>query len=112
MTSSLPFRIYCAYSWDVKKSRSARAIKELFARINGIIEQFYNKESGLRINLFYNRLRSTSGTFVFNSIRQRICGADAVIFDITRLNPNVMIELGIALEMHFSNKSQCKIFLI
>jgi hypothetical protein len=88
------------------------ALKELRNRIakriiNGGSELYEQK-----IQLTYSRLRSTSGTLVLNSIRQRIFIADVIIFDITGFNANVMIELGIALEMQLSAKSKAKVFLI
>ena len=112
MESKLEFKIYGAYPWDINKSNSLRALSELQKRISTRIMTLDKEKISVKLNITYSRLRSTSGTFVFNSIRQRISSADAIIFDITGFNPNVMIELGMALEMQLAKESVAKVFLI
>jgi len=112
MNTEVEFKIYGAYPWDIGKSNSLKALSELQRRIARRILIHNLEGCKVKLNITYSRLRSTSGTFVFNSIRQRISTADVVIFDITQFNPNVMIELGMALEMQLAQESVAKVFLI
>ena len=116
--------IFAAYTWTVdvdndsdtgkKKNKfSGRAIKEIITRVQLRLDNYQDKNPDIVLpKLFYSRLRSTSGSFVFESIRERMSNAYAVIFDITDKNPNVMLELGIALELQRNIEHPAKVFLI
>lgn len=49
------------------------------------------------LSIRLSRLRARHGIEVLPEIRRRIQTADVLLFDLDRLNPNVLIELGIAL---------------
>lgn len=97
------FKIFGAYQWSVIKSErkavkninSVFALKELLKQVENRVEKILLDSD---IKLRYNRLRATAGSFVLDGIRDRITNSNAVIFDITDFNPNVMFELGIAME--------------
>ena len=117
-------KIFASYQWtndagvDVKLVKEKNkitglAIQEIIKRVRHRIDTFQRNHPDVIIpNLFYSRLRATSGTFVFESIRQRITNSYAIIFDITNKNPNVMLELGIALELQRHIEHPAKVFLI
>jgi hypothetical protein len=94
------FKIYGAYHWNNTEDKKKN--KEFLLVINTLISQVKNRlAKNLNENEFeikYNRLRATAGSFLLDGIVDRIKSSDAIIFDITSFNPNVMLELGIALE--------------
>lgn len=112
------FKIYGAYEWSnkgddgavggKKNTTTPKVMKEIVSRIEKQASPLFSKH---KIKIQYNRLRATAGGFLFESISNRIRKADAVIFDITNNNPNVMFELGIALEVS-KNSESFKIYLI
>ena len=79
-------------SYDTDKLRES--VREMFeaslvrvlskGRIGGVALQFRPLQAGY-------------GTHVFNTIARDIIGADVAVFDTSDLNPNVMIEVGVAL---------------
>jgi hypothetical protein len=97
------FKIFGAYNWnktdenqkESKNNLTVLAIKELIKQLEVRIEKSL-KDSNTKLR--YNRLRATAGSFLLDGIRDRIINSNAIIFDITSLNPNVMFELGIAIE--------------
>ncbi len=115
-------KIFGAYSWTVntegqgdkdKNKISIRAINEIVKRVQKRLESYYKNHPNTQCpKLFYSRLRATSGSLVFTSIRERMTSAYAIIFDITGFNPNVMLELGIALELQQHLDNPAKVFLI
>jgi hypothetical protein len=116
-------KIFAAYPWYTstdnnnkvkqKNTLSSKAIKEIITRIQKRLENLQENNAEINIpKLFYSRLRATSGSFVFESIRERMSNAYAIIFDITGHNANVMLELGIALELQQQLESSAKVFLI
>lgn len=49
------------------------------------------------LTLSFTRLEAAYGEHLFNQIARSIIAADIAVFDISDLNPNVMIEVGVAL---------------
>lgn len=118
-------KIFGAYPWtveekEIKKDKnkvknkfSPNAIKTIIDRVNNRIEKIKDENQTIpEIKLFYSRLRATSGSFVLSTIRDRMKNAYALIFDITDFNPNVILELGMALEMQQQIENPAKVFLI
>jgi hypothetical protein len=59
---------------------------------------FYNRTPGsLTAELVFRPLAAGYGEHLFNEIARDIIAADIAVFDTSDLNPNVMIELGVAL---------------
>jgi hypothetical protein len=124
MKNEKNIKIFGAYPWSIsvdddtmnsktKNKFSPLAIKELINRVQVRLDYFGQKNPNIQLpKLFYSRMRATSGTFVFSSIRERMKSAYAIIFDITDYNPNVMIELGIALELQQNLQNSAKVFII
>jgi hypothetical protein len=61
--------------------------------------------------LVYKRLGASAGRLLFDGVYSKIKNADILIFDISESNPNVFIELGIALALQRENMSK-RVFLI
>jgi hypothetical protein len=110
------FKIYGAYSWYeitennkiIKNSKTVFAISELIKQIELRVA---NNLKNTKVKLRYNRLRATAGSYLLDGIRNRIINSNAIIFDITNFNPNVMFELGIAIETSRNTKG-AKVYII
>ena len=58
----------------------------------------YNSQSGkLKIELNFKSLAAGYGEHLFNQIARDIISSDIAVFETSDLNPNVMIEIGVAL---------------
>ncbi len=69
-------------------------VESTFIRAVGV----YNQKGGaLRIGLNFNTLSAGYGEHLFNEIVRNIISADIAVFDTSDLNPNVMLEMGVAL---------------
>jgi hypothetical protein len=108
------YRIYGAYQWKETGESNAKNEKPIIA-IKALITQVQKRLAStlpeLKINIGYNRLRATAGAFLLDGITDRIRNSDAIIFDISDFNPNVMFELGIAIEAS-RNQRGAKVFII
>lgn len=107
------FKIYGAYEWHLKAQGAKNvyspiAIKSLILQLENRVVKNLKDES---IKLRYNRLRATAGSYLLDGIIDRLNNCDALIFDITNHNPNVMFELGIAIIASRQLKSR-KVFII
>ena len=93
------FKIFGAYEWyklnNEKNKNTPVVLKGLVAQVKGRVEK---QLEGVSLKIQYNRLRATAGSFLLDGIVDRIENSDAVIFDITGFNPNVMFELGVAMQ--------------
>lgn len=120
-------KIFGAYPWEVDVETQPHELLNdtkrnefSYKAINSVVDQVESRvrtallKNNLDIpfGIFYSRLRATSGSFVLQSIRDRMSKAYAVIFDITGFNKNVMLELGIALELQQHLEKPAKVFLI
>jgi hypothetical protein len=118
-------KIYGAYQWKVEVQTTAEieslkpnkfshnAIKTLIQQVeNRVNKALQNKTPNSEVKIFYSKLRATSGGPIYSTIRDRMQKAYALIFDITDCNPNVMLELGMALQMQAQNDYSAKVFLI
>lgn len=74
---------------------------ELQRNVEGMFLEAVNKYNGLPgstpTRLQYQSLVAGYGEHLFNEIARDIISADIAVFDTSDLNPNVMLELGVAL---------------
>lgn len=61
------------------------------------IEQYKNLPGSESVELSFRSLMGGYGEHLFNEIARGIISADIAIFDTSNLNPNVMLEMGVAL---------------
>jgi hypothetical protein len=102
MTSATKAKISVlfGYPWD-SKNRPANDVKYNF--LHGIIKkgtagmEKMIGEGGERVTVTNSRLRGKHGAPILDDIRSRIHAADVLIFDLDECNPNVLLELGVAL---------------
>ncbi len=96
------FRISAAYQWRKAGEKlidchSEMAIKEIIKQVNNLFEGKTSK-NGVEYKIDYKRLRASAGRNMLDSIIRKMNMSNAIIFDITETNPNVFIELGIAIQ--------------
>jgi hypothetical protein len=109
------FTIASAYEWSKESTpsninNSEKAIKQIVAYTQKRFSERSHK-NGVEYKITYKRLRASAGQTMLDSIIKRIEGSQIIIFDITNQNPNVFIELGIALYSCKLNKNS-SIYLI
>ncbi len=93
------FTISGGYQWSSKNAKLA--IQQVS---NYAINRFDGKNGkNLKYNINYRRLRSSAGRSILDSIMAKINNSQVIIFDISEKNPNVMLELGIALALSKEN---------
>ena len=61
------------------------------------VEMYDEKHSKEKITLQFEKLTAGYGEHLFNTIARSIIGSDIAVFEVSDQNPNVMIELGVAL---------------
>lgn len=57
----------------------------------------YNKNHKTNVKLEFQQLRAGYGEHLFNQIARDIISSDIAVFDTSDLNPNVFLEIGVAL---------------
>ena len=109
------FRISAAYQWRKEgekrtESHSEMAIKEIIKQVNNMLKSKPSK-NGVEYKTDYKRLRASAGKNMLDSIIRKMNMSNAIIFDISERNPNVFIELGIAIQLTKSS-SDLLLYLI
>lgn len=61
------------------------------------VQHYNSRRAGEPIRLEHKNLSAGYGEHLFNNIARDIIGADIAIFEVSDLNPNVMLEMGVAL---------------
>lgn len=61
------------------------------------VEMYNKKRSKEKITLQFEKLTAGYGEHLFNTLARSIIGSDIAVFEVSDQNPNVMIELGVAL---------------
>ena len=107
------FKIFGAYEWTLKTQETKNKYSTLAFKtiINQLENRVVKNLKNVSIKIRYNRLRATAGSYLLDGIIDRLNNCDALIFDITNHNPNVMFELGIAIVSSRQLKSR-KVFII
>lgn len=78
--------------FDVDQLRTN--VGEMFQKA---VEEYNQQASAIQVNLEFQVLAAGYGEHLFNEIARDIISADIAVFDTSDLNPNVMIEMGVAL---------------
>lgn len=69
-------------------------VEEMFRRALG---DYLKRQGSIRVSLQFKALAAGYGEHLFNEIARDVISADIAVFDTSDLNPNVMIEMGVAL---------------
>ena len=111
----MSFVISAAYQWPKKSIKESDKDSELAIKhiVNMISNRFNGKSHKNKISykIDYRRLRASAGNTMLDSIMKRIENSNVIVFDITVNNPNIFLELGIALNI-LKNKQNLNVYLI
>ncbi len=72
-------------------------IKILRRDFQAALDEYSSEPGHPHIHLVLHPLRAGYGEHLFNEIARDIISADIAVFETSNLNPNVMIEMGVAL---------------
>jgi hypothetical protein len=111
-----PVIIVYSYGWIDKSSKKSKSKKsglhvpgyKIFKKIESMTN---NKLKNDNVKYDFRRLRVSAGNWAFPEIHKKLLESDIVIIDISKHNPNVLIELGMALSMVETNGAK-KIYVI
>ena len=78
--------------YDTEKPR-----ENVKASFEAALVEYHERQMGPRVSLKFRVLRAGYGEHLFNEIARDIISADIAVFEASDLNPNVMIEMGVAL---------------
>lgn len=88
--------VVLGHKFESKHFNTSLLIKNIRDHLQKSIEE-YNQRKNETISLNFETLGAGYGEHLFNEIARNIIGSDIAIFETSDLNPNVMIELGVAL---------------
>jgi hypothetical protein len=111
--SKLPIQILVSHEWEkncdeivpVRQDKRWIGIRDLIKKVTNDVEKRLKDRPGEKtLEIQIKRLRGQHGQFILNALIDRIDQGDILIVDIGgerygSYNPNVLIELGIALGM-------------
>lgn len=69
----------------------------ILAHFENAVNSYNSKVGSKEISLVFKPLAAGYGEHLFNQIAREIISADIAVFDTSDLNPNVMLEMGVAL---------------
>ncbi len=101
-----PITIRVGYGWPKRDGKSKPEdhvwafIRERIKVVSDSLSKTQVKRGGRTFTCHINRLRAMHGGSVLDVLLQRIREADILVFDITGRNPNVLVEIGMALAMN------------
>jgi hypothetical protein len=103
--SKLPITVYVGYPWPKLAADRPRKdevwdfIRDKVKTAAEALAKTQANRAAPRLPIRVNRLRARHGGSVLDVLLRRVDEADIVIFDITELNKNVLIEIGMALAL-------------
>jgi len=84
------------YQWESDFYDSEKVVRNIRQMFNQAVQET-RRDLKRVFELDYRPLQGGYGGHLFNQIARDIIGADIAVFETSDLNPNVMIELGVAL---------------
>lgn len=72
-------------------------IENVNAMLETAVAAYNKKPETIKVILRFTPLAAGYGEHLFNEIARDIIGSDIAVFDTSDLNPNVMLEMGVAL---------------
>lgn len=76
---------------------SDKLVNNIEGHFQKALESYNTKQSTNQISLHFDKLSANYGEHLFNAIAKSIISSDIAVFEISDQNPNVMLELGVAL---------------
>ncbi len=85
------------YPFESMNYDAKELIKNVEAMFDKAVKDYKGKLGAIPVELSFKPLRAGYGEHLFNEIARDIISADIAVFDTSDLNPNVMVEMGVAL---------------
>jgi len=76
---------------------TSQLINNIKGHFQKAVKMYNEKHPREKITLQFEKLTAGYGEHLFNTIARSIIGSDIAVFEVSDQNPNVMIELGVAL---------------
>lgn len=83
--------------FESRSYNSNLLVKNIEAIFQNAVDEINKTRPDAKITLDFEKLAAGLGEHLFNQIARSIIGADIAIFETSDLNPNVMLEMGVAL---------------
>lgn len=103
-SNSRPIQIRFAYAWNNENEKPISDKKYLWELLKNTLQKCCAQINSAQqrkklpaVPFRISRMRAIHGDVILCNLLQRCSDANILIFDITERNPNVMLELGIAL---------------
>jgi hypothetical protein len=96
---SRPERLYVVlgHQHESEHFDPATLKRNINAMFQAAVDAYKSRHAGRSIALEYTVLAAGYGEHLFNEIARDIISADVAVFETSDLNPNVMLEMGVAL---------------
>lgn len=89
--------VVMGYQFRSKHYDSDRLQRNIGAMFQDVVDRYNASAGALKASLSFRPLAAGYGEHLFNEIARDIIASDIAVFDTSDLNPNVMLELGVAL---------------
>lgn len=89
--------VVLGYQFKSDKYDSEKLMANIKKNFELAVESYNKLPDAVKVELEFRPLAAGYGEHLFNEIARDIISADIAIFDTSDLNPNVMVEMGVAL---------------
>lgn len=90
-------RVVFGYQFASDHYNTDQLKHNLKASFEAALNEYHERQMGPPVSLKFKILGAGYGEHLFNEIARDIISADIAVFDASDLNPNVMLEMGVAL---------------
>lgn len=101
--STLPITVHVGYPWpkgaagEKDGDQVWKFVRDLIETAASTVAKIQANHAAPKLPIRINRLRAMHGGSVLDVLLRRLLQSDVLIFDITGQNPNVVLEIGLAL---------------
>lgn len=95
--NSTKLKVVFGYQFESKHYDSEKIGENIKQALLGAVNAYNKDPKSIPVSLDFIILGAGFGEHVFNEIARDIISADIAVFDTSDLNPNVMLEMGVAL---------------
>jgi len=89
--------VVLGYQFKSEHYKSDRLKENVRSMFRSAIDQYTKRSDAVPVSLDYGALSAGYAEHLFNKIARDIISADIAVFETSDLNPNVMLEMGVAL---------------
>jgi hypothetical protein len=90
-------RVVLGYQFASEYYDTEQLKQNIKSTFESAVSEYNHRKLGPTVSLHFKPLAAGYGEHLFNDIARDIIGADIAVFEASDLNPNVMIEMGVAL---------------